>query len=464
MKPDDLTAQQRSRLQQVDWEAFSALADAIIAGDCVGFLGAGFSAVALPSWDQLIAGIAEQPEVKAALEEKGKLELVRYLRAGGGLTSDRYPQAAQVLFDALGEERFGEALNAAIDRDISTEDREVLDRRVSLLSGIPFRAVLTTNFDRFPGGAPRGPRRYAEVLRPHAATGRQWWSQRHREAGAGPTRIALHGSIPAPDGPNPVLTRRQYRSLLYETPGYLSFLRAAFATTTVLFLGSSLSDEYLNEVRSEVLALVGHDPVIAYAVIHAAKVSPGEAEYLRDHEGLQVLRYGDPETPGDHRGFDALLAALHQATNFYERVGRKLAGMRILWFDANPANSWGSRDVALTIQELEARAGAPVFVRTDDFETTLDALRTPDHGIDLVITYWGYIRSEEYDAWGLRLLRQMRSEGIEVPVIVYAHPRYVDENRPYALRAGATDYIGTVDDLYRRIHDLCAALRPERAD
>ncbi len=59
----------------------------------------------------------------------------------------------------------------------------------------------------------------------------------------------LHGRLDVAQ--SLVLTRAQHQRRLYADPAYLTVLRSLFATSTVLFLGYSLNDAYLNELRSE---------------------------------------------------------------------------------------------------------------------------------------------------------------------------------------------------------------------
>ncbi len=49
-----------------------------------------------------------------------------------------------------------------------------------------------------------------------------------------------------------MLSRRGYKRLQYETPGFKMFLQSAMATNTMLYIGFSFTDDYLNEFRAEV--------------------------------------------------------------------------------------------------------------------------------------------------------------------------------------------------------------------
>ncbi len=53
-----------------------------------------------------------------------------------------------------------------------------------------------------------------------------------------------------------VVTRRGYRQLLHATSGYNDFLQSVMASCTVLYLGFSFTDHYLNDLRSSVLSMM----------------------------------------------------------------------------------------------------------------------------------------------------------------------------------------------------------------
>jgi hypothetical protein len=57
-----------------------------------------------------------------------------------------------------------------------------------------------------------------------------------------------------------ILSRRGYKRLQYETPGFKMFLTSAMATNTMLYIGFSFTDDYLNEFRAEVLKMLRPSP------------------------------------------------------------------------------------------------------------------------------------------------------------------------------------------------------------
>ena len=111
------------------------------------------------------------------------------------------------------------------------------------------------------------------------------------------------------------------------------------ATTTVLYMGFSFEDAYLNELRSEVLALLGQgneSAPVAYAIVN--DVPPDTQSHFRKHEGIQILSY-DTQGGKDFSGFDRYLESIHQETNPFVRFGRLLSTHRLLWVDPHPSNN-----------------------------------------------------------------------------------------------------------------------------
>ena len=154
----------------------------------------------------------------------------------------------------------------------------------------------------------------------------------------GPPVIKLHGDA-STDPASVVLTRRDYRQRLYRNGAYATFLRSVFATNTVLFLGCSFGDFYINELRSEVLALFeqrGRDSPLAYALV--CDQPQARVTFFRRHEGIEVMPY-DSATSPPHHHFDDFLKALYELTNPLLHLGRRVGSRRLLWHDPNPSNN-----------------------------------------------------------------------------------------------------------------------------
>ena len=95
-----------------DVEIPDRLVDDIVAGDCVAFVGAGFTAPVLPEWRLLLVELAEEADEHTAEEVR------RFVKSG---TNRDLGAAAQTLRDRLGDERFFSAMQERLaDRRSTT--------------------------------------------------------------------------------------------------------------------------------------------------------------------------------------------------------------------------------------------------------------------------------------------------------------------------------------------------------
>lgn len=440
------------------------LLEAIKEGTCVAFVGAGFVAPALPDWDRLLHSIAEDDRIK----ENPKLsEQIRGLLKGANDPRrgifDR-EAAAQILESNL-KDRFGEVVQTALDTD-EPKGLEMVNKRISTLYEIPFQAVLTTNFDNLLPGDPGNAKSYHAALRgkrerwfdPNFVV---WRSEARNKLSRTPT-IKLHGQLANDGRPSTsvVLSRSGYRRLLFENSGYSNFLRSIMATRTILFMGFSFSDTYLNLIRSEVLSFLHYKgseiPPLAYAIL--ADVGEEEQNFLLEYEGIQALTYEkrdpDPKSPDrylSHKGFDDYLEKIRELTAPVEIIRGLLSEKRVLWMDPAPFNNEYGFEV-LTGSEN----GGPRIERATSPQEAIRKLIEAQDGSDpyhLVLSHWGYRRGEA--ANGDDLLQNMRKAELRAPVIIFAAPsEHVDENRTIALGLGAFEYTWQWEQLFAAIERL----------
>jgi hypothetical protein len=140
------------------------LINEILVGNCVAFIGAGFSAPAVPNWDALLSGIAADSKVSAKAEERVQKLLKPHDRMSSRGTFDR-EAAAQILQDELGKEDFGSVVERVVRQGDTETGREVVEDRIRLLLEIPFQSILTTNFDHFLAGQIGNDEVYRDILR-----------------------------------------------------------------------------------------------------------------------------------------------------------------------------------------------------------------------------------------------------------------------------------------------------------
>ena len=215
-------------------------------------------------------------------------------------------------------------------------EHAALHERIASLKQIPFKAIITTNFDPSFEGDLLEPAFYSRLLREGSV-----WIKDGADSPASPV-YKIHGDANGDPAVNPlVFAVEDYRQRVHGEKPYANFLRSVFATHTVLFLGVSFTDEYLNELRSEVVSFSwGRKEPWAYAVIS------DRPDLIRDHslghDGLEILHY-DSKRLTDFSGFDRWLEAIRQATSVPARLQQLLAQTadqsKVIWIDSNPNNN-----------------------------------------------------------------------------------------------------------------------------
>lgn len=359
-----------------NYEVPEALVRAIREGRCVAFVGAGFVQPTLPTWDGLLEKLAAR-----IVDPDERRDIEKWLKTRP-LTNRDY-------------EGLGESIEAALAPSFEAELRAALaapirpgtQRRLEILGRIPFRTVVTTNFDDLIAGELPSPSTYAKVL---TAPRRAWWDDYYWDRGRsnGPPYVKLHGSIGTTTAKALVFTTRSYRKLLHESPGYRAFLRALFATHTVLYMGFSFTDAYINDIRSEILSMLGlsrsNERGRDFAIL--GDVSELIARHFEEHEGLVALDYS---TNGkkDFSGFDDWIEAIYAKASPEATLQDIVKGKKILWLDPSPSNNVHG------LRVLEQHASLRQVTTVED---ALEELRRDNSGAgtatesryDLVITHF----------------------------------------------------------------------------
>lgn len=405
------------------------------AGRCVAFIGAGFTAPVCRSWPHLLREIAAEidgGDVRAQVES--------LLARGDGAS---FEIAAQILEDSFAEERTTRLLDLVRRHTrrpaISPEARALMDRRKELLREIPFAAVLTTNFDDELPGNVLDRETYAALVRDadRSLLLKRFWMRPEHGAGRSPI-LKLHGDLRGEKGIT--LSRRGYRTRLYAEPGYLNVLRTVFMTKTLLFIGFSFNDAYLNELRSEALAYIGKgNTTLAYAVLPDLPESV-QSHYAK-HEGIHVFGY-DSNGGADHQYVDDFLERFHGKTSPSKVMGPRLEGRRILWVDPSQDRNWRGAEYL--------RDAARGHCAIELSNSPADALaRLGTETFDLVISRWGHHPKRPADA--VVLLEGMRKGDHRAPVVIFSSGDHARENREVALGLGALEYTSQWETLFEVI-------------
>jgi hypothetical protein len=420
------------------------LIEAIRNGSCVAFIGSGFCVPqGLPQWKALLEKVVGNPV-------SDDLRYVMQNVLGKATLGHRdYWEAAQRIEESLGRRE----LLARMRSELRVDEplRPAMDARIETFAKIPFHSVITTNFDSvIPGSTVGDKQTLAELLR----STRPEYDERAvmqfveggRNQALGAPVVKIHGDVRT--GSGVVFTLQDYRTLLHGTAQYASYLRAIFASKTMLFLGCSLTDEYLNEIRSEVICMLGVTPQdfasgvrkpFAYAIMN--DWSNDKCNYYLRNEGIHILNF-DTKNGSDWSGFDLYLQALECATNPLRRLSR----LRILWCHRHSQlHNVADRD-GMFLQKVIG-ANTQEILNLDEGIRLISA---STDSYDIVISSWGDAMGD----WALQLLSSLPQN--HPPVIVFSSHNDKAKRTKICLHHGGFAYCSTWQDL------LSELLRYER--
>jgi hypothetical protein len=308
----DITNEDESTQAPTRFEGIipAELVDAVRTGRCILFAGAGLSAQVnrsdgspLPNWSQLLLEFLEWAIARQVRFWGDPEDIRAMINKGNFLT------AAQELQDRLGTAALGEFLDR-IFRDKSV----VPSGAHRLLPRIPFRAILTTNYDSLIEGAfsleqsgrlPPVLTQEDLLFRPSPLRGSDFFV------------FKIHGHLDRPN--SVVLGSRDYQDLLFRTPGYRQFLETLFATHTVLFVGFGGSDPNLDSVFDRLASIYSRTLDRHFTLIPANRLNTTEKRRMALDRRLEVIEYVPDDTHSQ------VLAFLHQLATQAERGPTKAA-------------------------------------------------------------------------------------------------------------------------------------------
>ncbi|MFV9644407.1 MAG: SIR2 family protein [Desulfobacterales bacterium] len=251
----------------------AALIKEIRDGRCVLFAGAGASVDAnLPGWVELLRGMIDRVVDAGTLAETERDELAHLLETG------EYLVVAAFCRDRLGLYDFAQYLQERLS------DLNRISRTHRILAEIPFRAAITTNFDS-----------YIENLRDRAQVVLPEMMERMGAAGAESILnnksvfpvIKIHGS--AVDVESIVLTRGDFRKILFSKPKYKEFLRRLFIDSTILFYGYGFKDPNVDFILQELMSDYGGNARPHYAIL--PEIGNIASKYWFDDSNIRVVTY-----------------------------------------------------------------------------------------------------------------------------------------------------------------------------
>jgi hypothetical protein len=272
------------------------LFDAVRSNRCALFAGAGLSVAAgFPRWSELLTMLIASGLERKFVDKKKAKELNNLAKR-----PDRQLMVAQELSDCFGKELFQtELVRIFGETKAPTELHKVFPK-------IPFCLIVTTNFDQLIENAYSQITSIIPKIYTHADTAdfadALWRGDFFI--------LKAHGDVARKS--SLILTQRDYRTVIYSSPGYRAVLTAIFTTKTLLFLGVSLDDP-----ETQLLLDFLHDAFHGSGVYHFALVPENEfndtaANRWRRDYNVNCLRYQPSQ---GHPEVKEFVVQLHHASN-----------------------------------------------------------------------------------------------------------------------------------------------------
>lgn len=213
------------------------LVESILKKECILFVASGLSSkvkrsngLYLPNWTNFLKELLQWAKLKRVPFNANPDEILDIIEKGNHLL------AAEELQELINPSEFTEFLNSIFrDRDVRPTNAH------KKLAKIPFRAILTTNYDNLIEGA--------HAISNHGQIPKSF-TPKDLSIHTSPLRgkdffiFKMHGDLDRSD--TIVLGSRSYGDLLYKSPNYISFLETLFTTHTVLFIGFGGQDPDLD--------------------------------------------------------------------------------------------------------------------------------------------------------------------------------------------------------------------------
>lgn len=243
---------------------------AIKNNECILFAGAGASADAkLPTWAELVSGMTKMVE-EVGEENENNAEEIQKL-----LDNKEYIVLANFCKEKLGDFDFSNYIKNKLDVSKKTSLTH------GLLSRIPFKSVITTNFDCFIEKYSAN----SAVIYPD-----DFESNDNINIDLVDEKkyiYKIHGSYDKAS--SIVLTKSDFRNILFKKIKYKQQLKQIFLSNIVLFYGYSFNDPDIDFLLQEIMAEYDGKTQKHYALM--PDIDEIKREYLQREYNLRVIPY-----------------------------------------------------------------------------------------------------------------------------------------------------------------------------
>lgn len=247
------------------------LIEAIKDKKCILFAGAGTSADAkLPNWAELVSGMTKMVE-EVGEDQKSDAEEIKKM-----LEDKEYIILADFCKKKLGDFDF----SGYIKRKLDVKDKTSLTH--GLLSKIPFKSAVTTNFDSF-----------IEKYKDNSKIVYPDDFEHGNIANVGSVNnntfyiYKIHGSYDTPD--SIVLTRSDFRNILFKKSKYKQQLKEMFLENVIFFYGYSFTDPDIDFLLQEIMAEYDGKARKHYALL--PDIGNIKRDYLQREYNIRVIPY-----------------------------------------------------------------------------------------------------------------------------------------------------------------------------
>lgn len=302
--------------QDSGMEVPPGLADAVRRGECVLFVGSGLSVDAgLPGWGKLVGKVAAalgvNPDARTDLEYF--LDLAQWYRESPLEKKKPLSELVREIFD-----------DPTVQPTLAHY----------LLTQLPVRYVVTTNYDDLLERALRALRRYplpvveqSEV----ASTGRL----------DGVHVVKLHGD--ARRGSGIVLSRDDYEAYFQQRPAFASLLEGLLLNQTFLFTGYSLRDPDFRQIHHRVSAMLDQARRPAFATTFDAQVPYVQRQWAAKQVELLFVPGAGPEEQS------------RQLTRFLDALAEQVTGRQHLFLSPDAYADGSHPDTPLALLRMNLR-------------------------------------------------------------------------------------------------------------
>lgn len=261
-------------------------------GKCILFAGAGASLDAgLPSWSELLRTMVEKINDYGLLIDSQRTE-IDYL-----LCNQEFTAIAEFCKEKLGPFDFAEIIRECLN---STNR---ISQTHNILSQIPFKAAVTTNYDNL---IEKNHRNYRVVLPNEISELDKYDLDSFFQQDFFPI-FKIHGSYEKAD--SIILTDRDYRNAIFKNLKYRENIKKLFEDKSLLFIGFSFRDPSVNLLLQEILTLSEGRTRSHYAIMN--DIGEIKKDFLWKSMNLRVVSY--PTIDNSHIVLINMLKALKEA-------------------------------------------------------------------------------------------------------------------------------------------------------